>query len=152
MLRKFLPAILVFFLLLGCSAATEEINPENTEYWAATQIGSSDYSCITGESETHETASAEGTVYVKAFAHKIYNSEKDYIVTLTTTITASATDSGITLSSITGDLTEAESDGLTVSEHISGDTGTVVLYWNQMSVCHFQYRVSSDGSFELLSA
>ena len=151
MLRRLLSAVFLLLFLTGCVITKDETNPGNTEYLSAEQVGRSEYSCVTSESETHDTKAEEGTVYTKAFTHEIYNSEKEYMVTLTTTITASNTGSGFALSSIKGDLTDAESDGLTVSEHISGNTGTVILYLNQLSVCHFQYRVSADGSFERLS-
>lgn len=146
MLRKFLFPLLIIFLLSGCSDAPKETTPENTEYLAASEIGISGYSCITGESETQEA----NNLTVRAFSHRIYNPNNDYIGTLTTTVTGSLADAAPQINSIRAELSDQQIDGLTVSEHQSEDTGTVVLYLNQMSICHFQYRMQNDGQVNYL--
>lgn len=145
-------AVLVLFALLlnGCASEAPGETTARTEGPGATEIGTSSYSCVTGESETQQTITDSGTVWVKAFSHRVYDPNGEYVVTLTTTVIGTAEDGTAVVSAIRGNLSDAQADGFTVSEHISGDTGTIVLYRNQMSVCHFQYRILSDGSVKFL--
>lgn len=152
-MRKY--TILIFALLLflcGCTTQQPQETTASTEAFAATEIGNSAYSCITGESEIQEVTSDGEAVMVKAFSHKIYDPDNEYVVTLTTAVTFPAEEGVSEITAVSGSLSDAQADGFTVSEHLSGDTATIVVYRNQMSVCHFQYRVYSDGSVELLAS
>lgn len=144
--------ILTFLFLCGCSGEAPEEAAETAETINTSQIGSSAYSCVTGASEEQVETTETGTVKVKAFSHRIYNPNNDYVVTLTTVLTISCPDAdgSQTLADVSGSLSDAQKDGFTISEHLAGDTGTIVLYLNQTSVCHFQYRLHSDGTIELL--
>lgn len=148
MLFKFLIPVLITFLLYGCSGAPKETAPENTEYLAASEIGISGYSCITGESEIQQV----NGLTVRAFSHRIYNPNNDYIGTLTATVTGSLSGSDPQITDIRAELSDQQIDGLSVSVHTSENTGTVVLYLNQMSICHFQYRMRNDGQVTYLQS
>lgn len=141
--------LLISALLCGCAADTA-VETAETAPADAVEIGASSYSCVTGESEAQEVTSDTGTVMAKAFSHRIYNSNNEYVVTLTTTVTFPAVESPTEITAVSGSLSDAQMEGFTISEHLAGDTGTVVLYLNQMSVCHFQYRLYADGTLELL--
>lgn len=148
--RFFLAALPLLFLLCGCSSEVAENTTEASEPFIGTEIGISEYSCITGESEMQEAVTENGTVMVKAFSHKIYDPMEEYMVTLTTVLTFPAGESGTEFSSVSGSLSDAQAEGFTISEHVSGDTATIVLYRNQLSVCHLQYRIHKDGTIEFL--
>ena len=148
-MRKYALLLLTLTLFLcGCTKESPEEPSETAEAFAATEIGSSSYSCITEESETREVTTETGTVMVTALSHRIYNPNNKYVVTLTTTVTCASDYSGIR--DITGTLSDAQSEGFTVSEHLVGDTGTVIVYLNGLSVCYFQYRLHADGTLEFL--
>lgn len=154
MIKKLiLPFALLLSLLCGCASDSRD-PAENVETApaGAVEIGNSSYSCVTGESEKQSASSETGDVNVKAFAHQIYDPNNEYIVTLTATVTWPNPSDADTpkMEGISGSLSDAQIDGLTLSEHLAGDTGTIVVYLNQISICHFQYRLSSDGSVELL--
>lgn len=153
MKKLILPFVLLFILLCGCASDSQD-PAENVETApaGAVEIGNSSYSCITGESERQIASSETGEVNVKAFAHQIYDPNNEYIVTLTTTVTWPTPSGEGTpeMESISGALSDAQIDGLTLSEHLADNIGTVVVYLNRISVCYFQYRISSDGTVELL--
>lgn len=145
MTKRILLLVFLSLLLCGC-AAPEETTPPETAPDSAVELGISGYFCVTGESETSQQTTDTGTVQVKAFSHKIYDPNGEHLVTLTTAL--SGWDAEI--KTVTPELSEAQSQGLTTSAHLSGDTATVVLYRNQMSVCHFQYRLHADSTWEFL--
>ena len=156
-MNKIFVLLLALLLLCGCSSESSRDNtviPENLPSGAEpVKIGSSSYSCVTGTSENNRQISESETANVKAYAHVIYNPSNEYIVTLTTTFVCSSTDGGnrFEIMEISASLSDAQIDGLTISEHRSDDTATIVLYLNQMSICYFQYRLSSDGTIEIIS-
>lgn len=150
MYQKLLIPLLLLALLCGCSASLEETaTAVPTEELA--EIGTSSYYCTT--EELHEPTGNEGVVST-VFKHSIYDPEHDYIAKLAVTVTGSHSpeEGTASISSISAKLSEEAAEGLTVSEHLSGDTGTVILYRNQMSVCHFQYRLSSEGNIKFLNS
>lgn len=151
-MKKIIPLLWILILLFGCAAEPPEETTANTEPYLATEIGTSSYYCITGESKEQAVDSDTGTVTVKAFSHKIYNPNQEYVITLTTTVTGScsAEEASAQVTKISGTLSDAQMDGFALSEHVSGDTGTIVVYLNGISVCHFQYRIYSDGNIEFI--
>ena len=92
----------------------------------------------------------DGIASRKTFIHQVYDQEKEHFVTVTVSITGNISTENSTISHISTSLSEAQLDGLTISEHLSGETATVVLYVNQISVCHFLYRLSADGAIDHL--
>lgn len=140
------------FLLCGCGQAAEETAAATAASLPLEPIGISAFQCITGQSDAQLTDSEGGTILVKAFVHKIYDSEDQPTVTLTVSLTGTYSQESDTaaITDVNGTLTEAAVEDLTISEHLSGDTATVVLYMSGVSVCHFQYRLASDGTIELL--
>lgn len=154
MYKKLLIPLLLLAMLCGCASAApaETTVVLETMPADASKIGNSSYRCVTGVSEEIQQLSETETAKVKVFAHKIYNPDGEYVVTLTASVTGRYSESEDTASivSVSGTFSDAQKDGFTLSEHISGDTATIVMYWNQTSVCHFQYRVYSDGTMEFL--
>lgn len=151
MKKMLFPFLLIVLFLWGCGA---EDTPEimQTMPAGAAEIGSSSYRCITGESEQTQQLSDGRTAKVKAFAHRIYNPNGEYVVTLTTAVTGvySPGEDAAEIVDVSHVLSDAKMDGVSVSGHFSGDTATVVVYLNKVSVCHFQYRLSPDGTLEFL--
>ena len=150
MIKRILFLLALSLLLVGCGqqqAVEETTQPTySAEFLEAEEIGASGYLCVTGESGMEEAASRGTAVAVKAFSHRIYGPQGDYVLTLTTTVIVSAD----AVSSVSASLSDAQKDGFTTSEHVSKDTGTVILYLNQLSVCHFQYRLQEDGTISFL--
>lgn len=154
MIKKTILLLLTVSLLFLC-ACSADTSTETTEVLGtlpdgAAEIGTSSYSCVTGESIETQSLSETLTAVVKAFSHRIYDPDNEYVVTLTNTVIGIYSSDAAKISSVSGTLSDAETEGFTVSEHVSGDTATVVLYLNNISVCHFQYRISPDGTLEFL--
>ena len=157
-LLPILAAVIVIGAALFLWHARDNSLPEETSATAETadpltvsEIGASSYYCITVESEETEQITEEDTIAkARAFSHKIYNPNYAYIGTLTTVAAGTADGESCKMASVSGELSDEQMDGLTLSEHLSGDTGTVVLYLNQVSVCHFQYLLYPDGTVEFL--
>lgn len=153
MSKRIIFIILTLCLLLaGCGQAAEETTAATIESLPLEPIGASAFQCVTGESEAQLADSDGGTLFLKAFVHKIYDSEAEPTVTLTVSLAGTYGQEGGTaaFTEVSGSLTEAAAEDLTISEHLSGDTATVILYMSGVSVCHFQYRLSADGTISLL--
>ena len=145
---------LILFFMTGCTAKPEPTSQTLPPFPAdAVEIGTSGYYCITGESEAVDVIGSEDTQRVQVFAHQVFDPQGEYIVTLTATVTGehSPEEDTAAVTRISASLTNAAIEGVTTSEHISKNTATVVLYWNQTSICHFQYRLYPDGTLEFLS-
>ena len=107
---------------------------------------------------TYTTASGElivsenpdGNTSRRTFTHEVSTPENHPLAVISVTVTGSISSDSLAVTHISTSLSEEYQEGLTVSEHISGETATVVLYVNQISVCHFQYRLSTDGSIVFL--
>ncbi|MBQ3192444.1 MAG: hypothetical protein IJB59_02610 [Oscillospiraceae bacterium] len=104
------------------------------------------YRAVTTESLVSQTQNGSQTVLSRTFTHKIYGPDGAYLATLQSNVIANLTDAEPSVTSVSAKLSDEQRDGLTLSEHVSGDTGTVVLYLNQISACHFQYRVDAEGT------
>ena len=109
------------------------------------------YHYTTTASQLTTTEDPNGIASRKIFIHEVYTQDDQDFVTVTVSITGNISTKNSTISHISTSLSEAQLDGLTISEHLSGETATVILYVNQISVCHFQYRQSADGSIDCLS-
>lgn len=151
-MKKIIILLISLLLLSGCSMDDSQnaTEPPETLPPGAVKIGISSYSCITGTSEKTVELSEDETAKVSSFAHMIYNPDNQYICTLSNTIVSVSPDDAA-ISEVEASLSDMQIDGLTVSEHLSDNTATVIVYLNQMSVCHFQYRLSSDGTIEFIS-
>ena len=140
-------SLALFLLLLFLCGCGEEIPAETTAAptfpAGAVQIGNSAYFCITTQSEQ--------TVTATAFVHQIFDPDGEPLVTLTTVAAGVLSNDGTCqMSKISGTLSEEQSQGITYSTHLSGDTGTIILYRSNISACHFQYRIHEDGTIEFL--
>ena len=147
-MKKLIPLLLIF-LLCGCAAQPSEETAATIPTESLPEIGTSGYFCLT--EELHEPTGSE-TVSCTVFRHKIYDPDRDPLLTLTVTVTGSYQTAENTASILNLSVTQTDetADGLSTSQHLSGDTATVILYRNQLSVCHFQYRISPDGTISLL--
>lgn len=146
-MKKLFPFFLTL-LLCGCAILRpEEAPPVNIE--TLSQIGTSGYFCVTEEKQ--EPTESDG-INCAVFFHKVYDPDAEYLTTLTVTILGSYDEStqSASIPNISVSLSDDTIEGLSTSQHLSGDTATVILYRNQMSVCHFQYRVYPDGTISLL--
>ena len=108
------------------------------------------YHYSTTVSEITHTVDPDGTTFRRTFTHEVYTQDDRDFVTVTVSVTGNISSKATAISHISTSLSNIQLDGLTVSEHISGETATVVLYVNQISVCHFQYRLTADGSIDHL--
>ena len=148
-----IPLILILSLFLsGCAQeTTAETTTAPIPPAGAVEIGNSAYYSITTQSEQSTQSSMTQTVTATAFVHQIYDPDFDPIATLTTVAAGSIDSQGqCTMTQTSGTLSEVNADDLTLSEHLSGNTGTLILYRSGMSVCHFQYRLHPDGTIEFL--
>ena len=109
------------------------------------------YHYTTTASQLTMSEDPDSTTSRKTFIHEVYTQDHQDFVTVTVSITGNISTENGTISHISTSLSESLMDGLTISEHLTGETATVVLYVNQISVCHFQYRLSADGSIDFLS-
>ena len=96
------------------------------------------YYYTTSNSELTKAEDPDTITSKKTFIHQVYDQDEQHFVTVTVSITGSISSENRVISHIS------------ISEHLSGETGTVVLYVNQISVCHFQYRLTPDGSIDCL--
>ena len=108
------------------------------------------YRVITATSQLSKSTSGSKSVCSRTFTHKVFSPAGVYLVTLEVSVTGEAEGESVSIASVNPQFSDEQTDGLTLSQHLSGDTGTVVLYRNQVSVCHFQYRLSSDGMLDFL--
>ena len=108
------------------------------------------YHYTTVGSEITKTENPDGFTSKRTFTHAVYTQDNQDFVTITVSVTGNISGAATAISHITTSLSEAAPDTLTISEHLSVETATVVLYVNQISVCHFQYRLSADGSIDHL--
>ena len=122
---------------------------ESTET-AEELIPISGYTSTTTGGEFTASEGPDGSTVRRTFTHEVYTPENQTLAVINVTVTGNISSDSYTVSHISTSLSEESQDGLTVSEHVSGETATVVLYVNQISVCHFQYRLSSDGSIDFL--
>lgn len=116
MKKMLFPFLLIVLFLWGCGA---EDTPEimQTMPAGAAEIGSSSYRCITGESEQPQQLSDGRTAKVKAFAHRIYNPNGEYVVTLTTTVTGTYSEDAAEIVEVSPVLSDAKKDGFSVFGH-----------------------------------
>ena len=110
----------------------------------------SGYTYTTTCGELIVSENPDGNTSRRTFTHEVSTTENQPLAVVTITVTGNFSDNGLIISHISTSLFDEHQEGLTVSEHISGETATVVLYVNQISVCHFQYRLSTDGSIVFL--
>ena len=108
------------------------------------------YYYTTSNSELTKAEDPDTITSKKTFIHQVYDQDEQHFVTVTVSITGSISSENRVISHISTSLSDTQMDGMTISEHLSGETGTVVLYVNQISVCHFQYRLTPDGSIDCL--
>lgn len=147
-MKKMLPLLLII-LLCGCGFQNKGEASETIPLDSLFKIGTSGYFC-TAE-EMFEPTGSE-TVNSTVFRHKVYDPDMEYLSTLTVTITGSYNEpeNKASIQSISVNHSDDAAEGISSSQHLSGDTATVILYRNHMSVCHFQYRIESDGNIMLL--
>ena len=122
---------------------TNDLSAESRDF-------STGYRCSTEASEQSKTVTADAATIKRTFTHKLYTPENNYLVTATITVTGMVSGDNKTITHLSTSLSGNESEGLTISEHITEDTATVILYRNQFSVCHLQYRISQDGTIAFL--
>lgn len=108
------------------------------------------YHYATTASEITQTEDPDGTTSRRTFTHKVYTQDNQDFVTITVNITGNITSDSIDISHISTSLSGDHPENLTVSEHLFGETATVILYINQISICHFQYRLTANGSIDHL--
>lgn len=108
------------------------------------------YHYTTTAAQLTKSEDPEGKTSRRTFTHAVFTPDEQDLATVTVTVSGALSGERSGISHISTSLTEEEMDGLTISEHISGQTATIVLYMNQISVCHFQYRLASDGSIDSL--
>ena len=125
--------------------ATPE-SPESSE--EQIPISGCTYTTVCGELIRNENP--DGSSSRRTFTHEVSTPENHPLAVIAVTVTGSISTDSLAVTHISTSLSEEQQEGLTVSEHISGETATVVLYINQISVCHFQYRLSTDGSIVFL--
>ena len=104
----------------------------------------------TESTDLKKTQNGEDITSTKTFTHKIYTSEGSFLAKLTVTITGSVSPSVCAIDHLSATLSEEQWDGLTTIELTSEDTATVILFQDQLSVCHFQYRIFPDGMIDFL--
>lgn len=138
-----LTVALVGWHYLQMNQAAEALSGEESP------IGSG-YRCTTTESQLSETQNGSKTVLSKTFTHKIYDPSGEYLAELETTFIGSIDASTASATSVSAVFIEEQRSGLTLSQHCSGDTGTVIVYLNQSGFYYFQYRISINGIIELL--
>ena len=109
------------------------------------------YHHTTTASQLTKTEDPDGVTSRKTFIHEVFTQDNQDVVTVTVSITGNISTENRNISHISTSLSEEQLNGLTFSEHLSGEAATVVLYVNQISICHFQYRLTSDGSIDCLS-
>ena len=103
------------------------------------------------ESTQHmQTQNGDTVTSAITFAHSIYTSEQIHLADLAVTVKGVISPTNCTISHLSATLSEKQWDGLTVSEHITNDTATVILFLDQLSICHFQYRIFPDGNISFL--
>lgn len=112
-------------------------------------IGSG-YRCTTTESQLTETQNGSKTSLSKTFTHKIYDPSGEQIAELETTFVGNIDTDSASATSVNATFTKEYRSGLTLSQHCSNDTGTVIVYLNQSGFYYFQYRISTNGTIELL--
>lgn len=142
--------LLISLVLCGCSGTEpEETTITETIPQDLVEIGNSDYYCI---AEEQMQPSGSDGIAAADFTHRIYNPNYDYIVTLNVSVNGSfdQEDDSATIASVTGVFSDEQIEGLSLSQHLSEDTATIVVYLNQISVCHFQYRLYPDGTIKVL--
>ena len=108
------------------------------------------YYYTTSNSELTKAANPDGTTSKITFIHQVYDQDEQDFVAVTVSITGNISSENRVISHISTSLSDESLVGLTISEHISGEAATVILYVNQISVCHFQYRLYSDGTIDCL--
>ena len=108
------------------------------------------YHYTTTASQLTTAEDPDGITSRKTFIHEIYTQDNQDFVTVTVSITGNIANDNIGISHISTSLSEDHPENLTVSEHLFGETATVILYINKISICHFQYRLSADGSIDHL--
>ena len=104
----------------------------------------------TTNSQLTTSEDPDGTTSRRTFTHTVYTQDDRDFITVTVNITGNIASDNIDISHISTSLSEDHPENLTVSEHLFGETATVILYINQISICHFQYRLSADGSIDHL--
>ena len=108
------------------------------------------YHYSTTVSEITHTVDPDGTTFRRTFTHEVYTQDDRDFVTVTVNITGNIANDNICISHISTSLSEDHPENLTVSEHLFRETATVILYINKISICHFQYRLTADGSIDHL--
>lgn len=112
-------------------------------------IGSG-YRCTTTESQLTETQNGSETNLTKIFTHKIYDPSGECLAEVETTFIGNIDAGTASATSVSAVFIKEQRSGLTLSQHCSSDTGTVIIYLNQSGIYYFQYRISTDGTIELL--
>ena len=139
-----------FILIRYYHSVTDYYTVSERPETAEDLIPISGYTYTTVSDELIRTESPDGNTARRTFTHEVSTPENHLLAVITITVTGNISDDRLLISHISTSLSNEQQEGLTVSEHISGETATVVLYVNQISVCHFQYRLSTDGSIVFL--
>ena len=108
------------------------------------------YRCTTDASDLEKTHTEDSITSIRTFKHSIYTSEGSKLTDLSVTVTGNVSPSLCAVSHLSALLSQQQWDGLTVTEHTVADTATIILFHDQLSVCHFQYRVTADGEIIFL--
>ena len=146
--KRLLSIISIALVMLACSILARKYFM--ISYSAPREELAAGFHCVTDVSQPIQTHDGDIITASQTFLHNIYTSEEHDIADLHVTVTASVTPSGCTISHISTSLSNQQWDGLTVSDLTAADTATVILFQDQLSICHFQYRISPDGEIEYL--
>ena len=106
------------------------------------------YTYTTTDEDLSSTEGPDGSTIKRTFTHAVFAPDGSKLTTVTVTVSGNISNDSSSISHISTSLSEEQSNVLTISEHLSRETATVVLYVNQISVCHFQYRLSPEGSID----
>ena len=136
-----------YYFKVALLAESESVDP-------STVIGSNEiavgFRCTTDANQTARTENGDFITTANSFQHKIYTADGTYITALTVTVSGSTSPSETKITHLSATLSDEQWSGLTVTEHLTGDTATVLLFQDQLSICHFQYRVIQDGTISYL--
>ena len=108
------------------------------------------YHCTTDNSELSLTKNGDFIASSITFTHSVSTAEGNKLTDLTVAVNGSVSPAESSITHISAQLSDQQWDGLTVSELTTADTATVILFQDQLSICHFQYRIFPDGRIKFL--
>ena len=146
--KRLLTILSILLLILTVSVLTRTyFKTETNDSYEEISIG---FHCSTDIARDTQTQDGDTVTSVKSVNHSIYTSEGSKLTDLCVTVTGSVTPAECGISHISTSLSDQQWDGLRVSELTAQDTATVILFQDQLSVCHFQYRISQNGEINFL--